>query len=235
MESGHQKEHEQCVVYALSSLKETTASRSAAMTMVGTMEGKNEIQDDLPCMLSSTITSNLQERDEPPSVSYDGSRKMNHYLTRSFILGNSGESKSYNDDDEHSGVWNTSTSMRTTYHTCRHRRPSSRRKGKEEVGIQIPPSLVRLNLVTQTLDQTCCISPPSQAHRPSFPFAHLAVAEWTTLAFEASYSAPLRRNGHPSFPLVRQWCLGGGSWYHAYQANLSLPYQRPFRLIDAGA
>ena len=63
-------------------------------------------------------------------------------MTRSFILGNSGESKSYNDDDEHSGVWNTSTSTRTTYHTCRHRRPSSRRKGKEEVGIRIPPSLI---------------------------------------------------------------------------------------------
>ena len=45
------------------------------MTMVGTMEGENEIQDDLPYMPSSTITSNLQERDEPPSVSYDGSRK----------------------------------------------------------------------------------------------------------------------------------------------------------------
>jgi hypothetical protein len=92
------------VVYALSSLKETAASRSAATTTVGTMEGENEIQDDLPYMPSSTITSNLQERDEPASVSYDGSRKMNNCFTHSFILGNSGESKSYDDDDEHCGT-----------------------------------------------------------------------------------------------------------------------------------
>ena len=107
------------------------------------MEGEIEIQDNWPYMPSSTITSNLQERDERASVSYDGSRKTNNCFARSFILGNSGESKSYNDDDEH---WNMSVRMRTTYHMCHHRRPSSRRKGKEEVGIWIPLSLVWLNL-----------------------------------------------------------------------------------------
>jgi len=55
-------------------------------------------------MPSSTITSNLQKRDEPASVSYDGSRKMNNCFTRSFILGNSGELKSYSDGDEHCGT-----------------------------------------------------------------------------------------------------------------------------------
>jgi len=69
--------------------------------MAGTMEGEIQIQDDWPYMPSSTITSNLQERDEHASVSYDGGRKMNNCITHSFILGNSGESKSYNDDDEH--------------------------------------------------------------------------------------------------------------------------------------
>jgi hypothetical protein len=55
-------------------------------------------------MPPSTITSNLQERNESASVSYDGSRKMNNGITHSFILGNSGESKSYSDDDEHCGT-----------------------------------------------------------------------------------------------------------------------------------
>jgi hypothetical protein len=69
------------------------ASRSAATTMVGAMEGEIEDEDDWPYMPSSTITSNLQEWDEPASVGYDGSRKMNNCSTYSFILGNSGESK----------------------------------------------------------------------------------------------------------------------------------------------
>jgi hypothetical protein len=36
---------------------------------------------------------------------------MNNCFTRSFFLGNTSKSKSYNDDDEH---WNTSTSTRTS-------------------------------------------------------------------------------------------------------------------------
>jgi len=40
------------------------------------MEGEDESQDDFPCALLSMITSNLEEeRDEPASVSYDGSWK----------------------------------------------------------------------------------------------------------------------------------------------------------------
>jgi len=50
--------------------------------------------------------------------------KMNNSFTHSLILGNGGESKSYNDDDKR---WNTSTSTRAAYHTRRRRRPSSRK------------------------------------------------------------------------------------------------------------
>jgi hypothetical protein len=63
-------------------------------------EGEIEIQDDWPYMPLSTITTNLQERNESALMTYDGRRKMNNCITHSFILGNSGESKSY-DDDEH--------------------------------------------------------------------------------------------------------------------------------------
>jgi hypothetical protein len=92
------------VVYALPALKDGGKSKRCHDYGRHDHEGDNEIQDDQPYMPSSTIPSNLQERDEPASVSYDGSRETNNCFTRSFILGNSGESKSYNDNDEHCGT-----------------------------------------------------------------------------------------------------------------------------------
>jgi hypothetical protein len=70
-----------------------------------------------------------EEWEEPVLVSYEGSRK-NEQFVYSLLRR---KSKSYN-DDEH---WNTSTRTRATHHTRCRRRPRSRRKGKEEVGIPV--------------------------------------------------------------------------------------------------
>lgn len=148
-------------IYTISSLKETAGSRSAYMP-------------------SSTITSNLQERDKPASASYDGSRKMNNCVIRPFILGNSGKSKSIRAviDDQARG-------------------------GRGRGGRNLNPSLVSsieslhprlsIRLVASRL-HLCLIVP---AFLP-----HISPSRRRQLAFQTSYSTSLRRNCHPIFPFV---------------------------------
>ena len=58
---------------------------------------------------------------------------MNNSCTHFFIVGNGGESISYDDDDDDEH-WNAGMRTRAIHHTRHRRRPSSGRKGKEEVG-----------------------------------------------------------------------------------------------------
>ena len=103
------------MVYSLSR-EETAGSRSPVTTTISIMEGEDESQDDFPCTLLSMITSNLEEeRDEPASVSYDGSKKMKNCFTHSFVLGNGSKSKSCNDEDEHCGTRLRERELRTIY------------------------------------------------------------------------------------------------------------------------
>ena len=78
-------------------------SRSPVTTTICIMEGEDESQDDFPCTLLSMITSNLEEeRDEPASVSHDGSwntkprtRNMHHHCQPSSRMKGKEEWESY--------------------------------------------------------------------------------------------------------------------------------------------